>query len=71
MPRIYTSQNDPLDFCTKCFPREDKAIALYASLGEGPDEREDCFGWNEEHPDYEDADYECVKCHRPLDDRDN
>lgn len=65
--RIYTSANDPLDFCSKCFPlSEDKARELYANLGDGPDGRGNCFGYAEEHPDYDGENYHCCSCGKRL-----
>lgn len=52
MPRIYTSQSDPLDFCLACFPSEDEAREQYGNLGDGPDGRGNCFSYEEgAHPD--------------------
>jgi hypothetical protein len=71
MPRIYTSQSDPLDFCVRCFPREGIAVARYSFLGDGPDNRGNCFGWDAEHPDYDGEDYCCEKCRKTLTSADN
>jgi hypothetical protein len=64
--RIYTSQSNPLDFCRSCFPSEEKAIELYGNLGEGPDDRGNCFSYDEEHPPYEETDYTCEECGKRL-----
>jgi len=71
MPRIYTSANDPLDFCTRHFPGERLARARYGSVGDGPDGRGNCFEYNAEHPDYSDTDYRCETCTCTLSDSDN
>ena len=72
MPRIYTSANDPIDFCMRCFPKnENNARELYAGTGEGPDGRGDCFDHDADHPPYENEDYKCCKCKKPLVEKDN
>lgn len=71
MPRIRTSQSDPLDFCKQCFPNEADAMELYYNLGDGPDERGNCFGYEDDHPAYECENYTCEKCGRLLKEEDN
>lgn len=71
MPRIYTSASDPLDFCMRCFPDEIEAKAQYGNVGDGPDERGNCFGWDCAHPDYAAEDYRCHKCNKRLKEIDN
>lgn len=71
MPRIYTSANDPLDFCRKCFPDEAEALEKYGDVGDGPDGRGNCFAHDAEHPDYGGEDYHCYECDRRLTNRDN
>lgn len=71
MPRIYTSESNPIDFCRRCFPSEDEAFKLYGNLGDGPDDRGNCFEHDAEHPSYDDTDYGCESCHRELTERDN
>jgi hypothetical protein len=71
MPRLYTSSSDPIDFCIKCFPKENKAKALYNDCGDGPDNRGNCFDYNSDHPDYYNEDYRCEKCKRILTSDDN
>lgn len=72
MPRIYTSQSDPIDFCKKCFPQtEEKAFSLYGNLGDGPDGRGNCFGYDDDHPPYEYENYRCQTCGRLLGERDD
>ena len=67
--RIYTSKSEALDFCKSCFPKdEDTAFDLYGNIGDGPYDRGNCFGYDEEHPDYESLDtpYECESCGNTL-----
>lgn len=71
MPRIYTSANDPIDFCQDCFPSESNALDEYGDVGDGPDERGNCFGYDEDHPPYENEDYKCAECHKELTEEDN
>jgi hypothetical protein len=74
MPRIYDSASNPLDFCSNCFPPEDEAEEEYgdeSKTGSGPDRRGNCFGYNADHPPYEENDERCVTCHRPLTREDN
>jgi hypothetical protein len=67
MPRIYDSTSSPLDFCQKDFPAtEAAAFALYGNQGDGPDDRGNCFGYDEEHPPYDDDLYTCVTCRKHL-----
>jgi hypothetical protein len=67
--RIYTSANDPLDFCKRCFPSEATAERRYNNLGDGPDGRGNCFSYDAEHPSYDDfGDYKCATCRRTLTD---
>jgi hypothetical protein len=66
MARIYTSQSDPLDFCRKCFPSEAVAEKKYGALGDGPDDRGNCFSYDEMHPPYGDEDCCCHNCKKPL-----
>lgn len=63
MPRIYTSTNDPLDFCQKHFPKSERsANQRFGDLGEGPDNRGNCFDYDAAHPSYECGDYHCYDC---------
>ncbi len=71
MPRIYASNNDPIDYCFRCFPGPMKAQRLHGDVGEGPDGRGNCFEYNAHHPDYGGCDYHCYSCRKPLDDDDN
>jgi hypothetical protein len=70
MPRIYTSDNDPLDFCRRDFPDEQRARALFANRGDGPDGRGNCFDYDTEHPSYSADDYTCETCGASLTERD-
>lgn len=74
MPRIYDSANEPLDFCTECYPTEPVAEKKYgdvAKTGTGPDDRGNCFTYDAEHPPYEHEEYDCTKCHVRLNENDN
>lgn len=66
MPRLYTSESNPLDFHPRCFPSEPVARKRYGNLGDGPDGRGNCFSYDDEHPDYEEMGYSCAKCRKPL-----
>jgi len=72
MPRIYDSRSNPIDFCKKCFPSESVAKKKYANLGDGPDDRGNCFSYDEDYPDYEDFEdnYTCEKCNKKLTNKD-
>ena len=71
MPRLFTSQNNPLDFCIIHFPSESKAQNEYGNLGDGPDGRGNCFSHNTEHPPYSSDNYRCEVCGKILEDDDN
>jgi hypothetical protein len=72
MPRIYTSTSDPLDFCKRCFPKtEAAAFAKYGNLGDGPDGRGNCFGYDDDHPPYDGEDYTCHTCRKRLTGKDD
>lgn len=70
MPRLYASDNDPLDFCQDCWRKfaytEDMAREEWGHRGDGPDGRGDCFEWDAEHPNYEHEDYLCSICGEEL-----
>lgn len=66
MPRIYTSANDPLDFCKKHFPSEANARKQYGNVGDGPDGRGNCFDYDAGHPEYDGTGYVCHKCGKKL-----
>jgi hypothetical protein len=72
MPRIYASNNDPYDYCLRCFPGENSEDAAeLGNKGEGPDGRGNCYGYDAGHPDYEDDEYNCANCGRRLTNEDN
>ncbi len=66
MPRIYTSANDPIDFCERHFPSEEEAWEEYGDVGDGPDGRGNCFSHDSGHPTYNEYDYRCHVCGKPL-----
>jgi len=68
VPRVYDSQSNPIDFCKRHFPSEKTALAKFGNLGDGPDGRGNCFGYECEHPDYtDDPDmYRCHTCKKNL-----
>ncbi len=67
MPRIYDSASEPVDFCKKHFPTtEEKAFAKFGNVGDGPDGRGNCFGYDDPHPDYTDDMYKCHTCKKKL-----
>lgn len=71
MPRIYTSASDPIDLCRVCWPDEPAAKKKWGNVGEGPDGRGNCFGYDDAHPDYAESDYRCYKCKKLLTGRDD
>lgn len=71
MPRIYDSANNPINFCTDCFPSEPDAQDEYGDVGDGPDGRGNCFAYEAEHPDYDYEEYTCEKCGKLLTSDDN
>jgi hypothetical protein len=75
MPRIYDSASNPLDFCSNHMPLEQVAEQRYgnvAKTGQGPDGRGNCFGYDAEHPPYEDGViYKCKSCRKQLTEEDN
>ena len=64
--RIYTSESNPIDFCLDCAPDEKTAEEKFGNLGDGPDDRGNCFGYDEERPPYDDYpddyEYTCECC---------
>jgi len=71
MPRIYDSLNNAHDYCADCFPSEEESFQELGALGDGPDGRGNCYGWDAEHPPYEEEDYKCVSCGATLEEKDN
>lgn len=66
MPRVYTSANDPLDFCDECFPNERRATERFGNVGDGPDGRGNCFEYEADHPPYDHDGYKCCECGKEL-----
>ena len=63
--RIYTSESNPVDLCMDCAPDEKTAEEKFGNLGDGPDDRGNCFGYDEERPPYDenpDYIYTCEDC---------
>lgn len=71
MPRIYDSANNPHDFCKQHMPTETAADRRFGNVGDGPDGRGNCFGYDAEHPAYEDENYHCTSCRKLLEAEDN
>ncbi len=71
MPRIYDSANNPIDFCRDCFPDEASAEEEFGNVGDGPDGRGNCFGYDDMHPDYDECDYTCHECGKLLTNEDD
>lgn len=72
MPRIYNSASEPIDYCKKHFPAEDSVTAArHQNAGDGPDGRGNCYGYDEDHPDYDDGKYTCEICNKRLGAEDN
>lgn len=65
MPRIYDSESNAHDFCKKCFPSESEAEKKFRTSEVGPDNRGDCYSYDEMHPVYEKGD-KCTKCNKQL-----
>lgn len=69
--RIYASDNEPIDFCRNCFPTEKEAIEEYGNIGDGPDDRGNCFAYDSDHPPYQDGVlYICMFCDEVLEEFD-
>jgi len=68
MPRIYTSASNPIDFCSRHFPNQLNALKKYGNVGDGPDGRGNCFGYDAEHPPYDGEGYRCHTCNCVLSD---
>lgn len=62
MPRIYDSVSDPHDFCRRHFPKPQAAERKFGHVGDGPDGRGNCYGYDAEHPGYDGEDYNCETC---------
>ena len=68
MPRIYDSNNDPINYCKKCFPKEGAAENLHRfEVNEkANDGRGDCYSYDCVHPPYEMENYKCHNCRKML-----
>ena len=67
MPRLYASNGDPVDLCQHHFPsNEEYARQKYGNIGDGPDERGNCFSYDDAHPNYGDDAYTCAVCGKRL-----
>lgn len=73
MPRIYDGSSNPLDFCRKHFPKDEATARRLYGAGEGPDNRGNCFSYDDDHPDYDGEDYTCDHpgCRKRLTSADN
>ena len=60
MPRIYNELREPFDLCKRCYKN---------AISEGHFSQESDF--DADHPPYEETDYECDYCHKPLGEHDN
>jgi hypothetical protein len=60
-----------MDFCQRCWPGLATALKRYNALGDGPDDRGNCFDYDASHPDYDGEDYVCYKCGRRLTEKDD
>ena len=70
MPRVYSGESEPVDFCKKHFPTEEEARKKYGE-GEGPDGRGNCFDYASDHPPYDECDYTCETCGKLLTEKDD
>lgn len=69
--RIIASNNEPYDFCARCFPKDEEiAYDLFGNLGDGPDDRGNCFDYDSDHPSYNHSGgwYHCHECGEVLND---
>ncbi len=66
--RIIASNNDPYDFCLDCTPSESEAEERFVDMGDGPDERGNCFEYDADHPPYDDWEMFCYNCNSLLTD---
>ena len=69
MPRIYASNNDPCDYCQKCYP--DEGSVTWHRLMNSGDNRGNCFEPDAEHPPYDEMNYDCQACGKPLTSKDD
>jgi hypothetical protein len=66
MPRLRNTQSDPIDLCCSCWLPEAKAFEQYGHGPDGPDGRGNCYTYDDDAPDYDEAGYICENCRRPL-----
>lgn len=72
MPRVCDSGNEPHDFCRHCMPNESKAAEEFDNPNtQGPDGRGNCYEYEPEHPPYRYCDYNCERCGRKLNSKDD
>lgn len=71
MPRIRDSQSSPYDFCRDCMPKPMDAIEVFATKGDAPDGRGNCYAYNDYHPPYANTRYQCDECHAYLTEHDD
>ncbi len=71
MPRIYDSTSCPHDFCGDCMPNGEDAFNRFGRGPDGPDNRGNCYGYDADHPDYDECDYYCQDCQGQLYSEDN
>lgn len=61
--RVCDSRSIPHDYCRTCAPSEEDAFEMWGNVGDGPDDRGDCFAYDPDHPPYDDGeDYYCADC---------
>jgi|TARA_Y100000389_G_scaffold181733_1_gene197672 hypothetical protein len=64
--RIISSASNCHDFCNDCAPDPITAEEEYGNVGDGPDDRGNCYGYDEtERPTYDDDpdhQYNCEEC---------
>ena len=58
-------------FCQKCFPTENITTQKYGNIGDGPDNRGNCFEYDASHPACEYEGYHCCNCKRLLTEKDD
>jgi hypothetical protein len=73
--RIYKSNNEFVDYCDGCCPSESEAFELYGDMGDGPDDRGNCFAYDAAAPYYDGyampGEYSCLTCGISLDPEDH
>uniref|UniRef100_A0A6M3M886 Uncharacterized protein n=1 Tax=viral metagenome TaxID=1070528 RepID=A0A6M3M886_9ZZZZ len=61
MPRIYDEYREPFDLCQQCYQNALDEVHF----------KDELCDFDAEHPSYDDADYECDYCHKPLTSKDD